>query len=101
MTLSIISTRTGPVSFSVPPFSRGDFSFMIGAETVATHTFETAPALDMILVPGGWGSAVLIEQNNTGIEDFVARRFNMTDYGKLNSLFSFLKCHLLIVGVFS
>ena len=33
-----------------------DFGWILGPATVATHSFKDAPALDVILVPGGMGN---------------------------------------------
>lgn len=67
MTLSLIAEKTGPVT-SRPPshvMEEGkepmDLGFMIGASISATHTFEDAPALDILLVPGGIGNVSAIK----------------------------------------
>jgi putative intracellular protease/amidase len=89
MTLSIVSHKTGPVNARSPPHSAGtnptigaaDFSNMINPQIVATHTFEDAPHLDVIIVPGGAGYfALAADVNNTVMEDFLARRSPETDY---------------------
>ncbi|KAF2467376.1 class I glutamine amidotransferase-like protein [Lindgomyces ingoldianus] len=86
MTLSLISFTTGPVASrppghlmdpSMPPV---DTSHMIGPTTVATHTFENAPPLDIIMVPGGMGNVALEQENNTVMETFIARRFDHASY---------------------
>lgn len=53
---------------------------MSAASTMATHTFSDAPALDVIIVPGGMGNIALIAANNTEIEDFIADRFDKADH---------------------
>jgi transcriptional regulator GlxA family with amidase domain len=53
---------------------------MIDVQLVATHDFETAPPLDILIMPGGVGDLHLVEQNDTAIEDFIAARFNTTEY---------------------
>jgi hypothetical protein len=86
MTLSTISFAKGPVSHRSPPHKMmpdmppEDYSFMISTSTVATHTFDDAPALDIIFVPGGMGNVALEQAGNTAIEEFVARRFESADY---------------------
>lgn len=57
-----------------------DFSHMLGAELVATHTFKNAPKLDILHVPGGIGNMALDQEGNTSVEDFVAERYDELDY---------------------
>ncbi|KAH8880468.1 class I glutamine amidotransferase-like protein [Thozetella sp. PMI_491] len=88
MTLSVISHKKGPVNARSPPHSAGqnpeigaaDYSHMINPQIIATHTFEDAPHLDVIVVPGGAGYFHLIEANNTVMEDFLVRRAPEADY---------------------
>jgi transcriptional regulator GlxA family with amidase domain len=85
MTLSIISSSIGPVSTRPPPHAMEDgmvmdMSFMLGFATTATHTFENAPNLNVIIVPGGLGNLALIQRNDTSIEKFLAERYESTDY---------------------
>lgn len=47
---------------------------------MASHSFEDAPPLDVLLVPGGFGNVVLEQRNDTSIEDFIRRRFDQLDY---------------------
>lgn len=83
--LSVIAKAVGPVH-SRPPVHHGpggmpmDMSKMIDAQIVATHSFETAPPVDVLIVPGGIGDVTLMEQNDRSVEDFVASRFDATDY---------------------
>jgi len=85
MTLSVIAKHTGPIH-SRPPIHHGpdgtpmDMTNMIDAQIVATHTFNTAPPLDILIVPGGIGDLTLHEQNDTSIEEFITSRFNATQY---------------------
>lgn len=54
---------------------------MVNPQIVATHTFEDAPHLDVIVVPGGMGYFTLVEDpKNTVMEDFLARRAPDVDY---------------------
>jgi putative intracellular protease/amidase len=78
MTLSVIAPTTGPISAAIdrPRFTRP----IIDPKIDATHTFETAPDLNILLVPGGVGLEVLDETNNTVIEDFIAARYDSLDY---------------------
>lgn len=85
VTLSIIAKAPGPVPSRPPPHGGPDgmpmdMSKMIDAQVVATHSFETAPPLDVLVIPGGLGDLTLIEQNDRAIEDFVASRFDATEY---------------------
>ncbi|KAK2756991.1 hypothetical protein FQN54_004959 [Arachnomyces sp. PD_36] len=86
MTLSIISEKTGPVTAVTPQHAMMegeppmDVGFMLGPQLTATHTYENAPALDILLIPGGGGNVVLDVENNSAVEDFVARRFDQLDY---------------------
>jgi len=57
-----------------------DMSYMIGPSVVATHTFQDAPALDLLFVPGGLGNRLLIGNNDTVIQDFIRKRFDQIDY---------------------
>ncbi len=85
MTLSVIAKEAGAVH-SRPPLHHGpdgsvmDMSGMIDSQVVATHTFETAPPLDILMVPGGIGDLTLAEHKDRTIEDFIVSRFNTTEY---------------------
>jgi putative intracellular protease/amidase len=74
MTLATISHVAGPIS-ARPPLN----NTMLGPSTIATHTFSTAPPLDVIIVPGG-GQRYLDVTNDTAIEDFVRSRYESTSY---------------------
>ncbi|KAG4442784.1 hypothetical protein IFR05_001730 [Cadophora sp. M221] len=86
ITLSLIASSIGPVSAGPPPFSMterrplGDMGYALQPELYATHTFANAPALDILLVPGGRGNVALSNRNDTSLEDFVARRFSQLEY---------------------
>jgi transcriptional regulator GlxA family with amidase domain len=84
MTLSVISYQKGPVKGAVSARLEqhlgGDFGSTLGAETTVTHTFADAPALDVILVPGGTGVINATLGNRTEIEDFLVRRADQADY---------------------
>lgn len=55
-------------------------SHMIDAQVVATHSFTTAPPLDVLIVPGGIGEVALLENKDRAIEDFIVSRFDSTEY---------------------
>jgi putative intracellular protease/amidase len=86
ITLSIISNKIGPVSTIPPPHALSedgpvvDLKFLLGPTITATHTYDSAPPLDILLVPGGEGAAALAQAKDTWIEDFVATRFAELDY---------------------
>ena len=86
MKLALISHKTGPVSTITPPHSMEpgmppmDLSFMLGPQTVATHTFATAPPLDILLMPGGLGTLAISQTGDRSIETFLRDRFNTTEY---------------------
>lgn len=86
MTLATIAETVGPVT-ARPPLHRMapdlppmDLSYMINPQVVATHSFETAPKLDILLVPGGTGNVALEQNNNTKVEDFIRARFPELEY---------------------
>ncbi|KAG6865693.1 hypothetical protein C0991_000307 [Blastosporella zonata] len=54
ITLSIIAATLDPVS-TKPPASVSPPSLTFGESVVPTHTFETAPQLDVLIIPGGRG----------------------------------------------
>ncbi|TPX16104.1 uncharacterized protein E0L32_004099 [Thyridium curvatum] len=84
--LSVISKTAGPVSSTVPPFSITgvgppiDYGYLLNPTIMASHSFEDAPPLDVLLVPGGFGNVVLEQRNDTSIEGFIRRRFDQLDY---------------------
>ena len=49
ITLSIVAASLDPVS----TLQKGKHS--VGQSVVPTHTFADAPALDVLIIPGGWG----------------------------------------------
>ncbi|RYP57351.1 hypothetical protein DL769_009539 [Monosporascus sp. CRB-8-3] len=97
ISLSFIAKERGPVSSGYPPHKMApeeppmDMSHMLQPSekrstdseafpVVATHTFADAPALDVLLVPGGLGDRALEDAGDTSVEDFVAHRFPQVDY---------------------
>jgi putative intracellular protease/amidase len=86
MTLSLIAAETGPVTAAYPPHlmmpgePRMDAGHMLQPKITATHTFQDAPALDILLVPGGLGNVALEQANDTSVENFIALRFDQLDY---------------------
>ncbi|KAK4128846.1 class I glutamine amidotransferase-like protein [Parathielavia appendiculata] len=86
MTLSIIAKETGPVSAGYPPHLMApgqplmDLGFMLQPKLTATHTFLDAPALDVLLVPGGFGTVALQQSNDKAIQTFLRNRFASLEY---------------------
>lgn len=62
MNLSLIAATMDPVSTKPPPGLRPNIS-NFAESVVPTHTFDNAPPLDVLFVPGGLGS--LLELNST------------------------------------
>ncbi|KAG6879089.1 hypothetical protein C0992_005234 [Termitomyces sp. T32_za158] len=54
LTLSLISSTLSPVS-TKPPGALSPPSFAFTESVVPTHTYATAPPLDVLLIPGGLG----------------------------------------------
>ncbi|CAJ2511898.1 Uu.00g075230.m01.CDS01 [Anthostomella pinea] len=85
VTLSIIASEAGPVHSRSPAIHSPngalvDTSPSLDVQAVATHTFASAPPLDVLVVPGGLGVYYLTEIGDTQIEDFIASRFATTEY---------------------
>lgn len=81
MTLAVIAAVAGLVAAGAPPRHRMkdggplmDLGHMLQPTVVATHTFRNAPALDVLLVPGGTGNVALEQAGDTSVEDFVRLR---------------------------
>ncbi|QDS73983.1 hypothetical protein FKW77_008509 [Venturia effusa] len=50
ISLSVIAQSLDPVSTQVPGIHK------VGQQVVPTHTFATAPTLDVLIIPGGFGA---------------------------------------------
>ncbi|KAL2171518.1 hypothetical protein VTG60DRAFT_2686 [Thermothelomyces hinnuleus] len=48
---------------------------LVSSKVLATHTFANAPALDILLVPGGAGTRMLEERGDRAMQDFIAARY--------------------------
>jgi putative intracellular protease/amidase len=57
-----------------------NFDQMLGPSTIVTHTFADAPALDVIIVPGGIGHLALSLAEDMLIETFLSERADSTEY---------------------
>ncbi|KAK4215805.1 dj-1 family protein [Rhypophila decipiens] len=100
ITLSLISNVTGPVSSGPPPHKMRTpmasmatpgnsdeprmmvLSHVLRPSIVATHAYTDAPALDVLLVPGGVGTRAMGKANGgvTWVEEFINERFERLDY---------------------
>lgn len=84
MSLSIISEKIGPVTNRAAPYELLDGTIITATDRIiqsyimATHSPETAPPLDLLMVPGGFGSWNVGSQS--WMNDFIKARFNDTDY---------------------
>lgn len=80
MNLSTISYKTGPVSARYAEHLGATYSQTVGPSMLATHTFSTAPPLDVIIIPGGTGVLNATFGNTTVIEEFLNARYNCAEY---------------------
>ncbi|RVD89419.1 uncharacterized protein DFL_000429 [Arthrobotrys flagrans] len=86
LSISFIASQTGPITSRAPPHVMVpgqppvDLSHLIAMDLYATHTFTTAPPLDILLIPGGMGNMVLVENNDTSIETFINSRYSELEY---------------------
>ncbi|KAF2202641.1 class I glutamine amidotransferase-like protein [Delitschia confertaspora ATCC 74209] len=83
MSLSIIADKVGPVTSASVPHTMPDGSIVstdnqIVSTVIATHSPQNAPPLDLLFVPGGFGSWNMGAE--PWMEDFIKARFNDTDY---------------------
>ncbi|KAL4861718.1 hypothetical protein BDV12DRAFT_203722 [Aspergillus spectabilis] len=67
LTLSILSHTLDPVSTRLP-----ESSTALGQSIVPTHTFSSAPELDVLLVPGGFGTRLLDSEPIKEVIKFIA-----------------------------
>jgi transcriptional regulator GlxA family with amidase domain len=87
MTHSTVSFERGPISarlsrpFTIGPNgTRVDPKHALNPTMFVTHSFENAPELDIIIVRGGVGDFLLDNENNFGMENFIASRFDRAKY---------------------
>ena len=84
MTLSIVSRTMDPVSPTAPD---GKGAGVTSSQRwLPTHTFEKAPPLDFLLVPGGWGS--FPPADTTAEVDFVRKVYRGDGCQPLQYLFT-------------
>jgi len=86
MTISFLWKTPGPVPsvgpsrLYPPPGSTPRLYPIPSMSLVATHSFATAPDLDILLVPGGIGNRFLNDTGDTSMEDFIASRYPSLKY---------------------
>ncbi|PYI09847.1 class I glutamine amidotransferase-like protein, partial [Aspergillus sclerotiicarbonarius CBS 121057] len=76
LTLSILSSTLSPISTAIPTIPTS-----LSQSILPTHTFATAPDLDVLLVPGGLGTR---SSSNPAIQETIS--FIRTVYPKLKFL---------------
>lgn len=93
ITLSVLSHTLDPVS-TKSPFARQS----VGQSVMPTHTFANAPALDVLIIPGGPGTHCLGSEAIEAAVNFIA-----ASYPRLKYLIAIRKgCGLVALsGVFS
>lgn len=82
-----IGPTIGPIS-SQYPMSTGfdgtgemvDYSRQISQTIFSQYTFETAPHVDVLLVPGGLGLRAQEDANDTSVQDFIVDRYPSLEY---------------------
>jgi transcriptional regulator GlxA family with amidase domain len=70
--LEMFGMLKGSVETAVVAEARGPVTSAQGPEVVAHHAFDDAPRLDLLLVPGGFGTRTEVE--NPRLLDFLRRR---------------------------
>lgn len=84
MTLSILSRTMDPVNPGSP--DRKGMNFKSQQQYLPTHTFDNAPKLDVLLVPGRWGS--LPPADTTAEVDFIRKVYRGDGCPPLQYLFT-------------
>jgi putative intracellular protease/amidase len=83
ITLVLISDFVGPVTTQptmAPDSPLAAHNHMLPLSVTATHTYRTAPKLDILLVPGGVGLDIRAASNDTTLEKFVKSRYDELQY---------------------
>src|SRR5512143_3598556 len=75
--LEMFGVLQGLVEIAVVAEKKGPVASNQGPEAVARFDFEDCPPLDLLLVPGGLGTRVQVD--NPTIVDFLARRAPQTE----------------------
>ncbi len=77
MNLSLIAADLKPVSTKPITAAMNPFNSSFGASVNPTHTFGTAPPLDVLIVPGGEG---MRKPNMTDVTGFIKRTYPSLKY---------------------
>lgn len=68
-----------------PPFGhmnggpQSDWGHVVTPSIQATHSFDIAPPLDIVFVPGGLGVVGMEQANNTAVDDFLNLRMRQAE----------------------
>jgi len=84
MTLSILSKTMDPINLGSP--GQKGLNFKSKQQYLPTHTFDNAPNIDVLLVPGGWGS--LPPADMTAEVDFIRKLYRGDACQPLQYLFT-------------
>ena len=76
MNLSIIADTLSPVSSNSNPGPSGSANSTFSESVAPTHTFQTAPPLDVLIIPGGFGT----RGNVNSTVAFVKERYSSLKY---------------------
>jgi transcriptional regulator GlxA family with amidase domain len=79
LNLTLIAETLDPVSTHLPPWATNLVNATFAESVLPTHTFETAPDLGVLIVPGGPGTRAPSPILNS-IIDFVASRYPSLQY---------------------
>ena len=79
MNLFLIADTMAPVSTTVRNRTVNSAGSRFGEGVLPTHTFATAPPLDVLMVPGGLGTRAPEAELQSAI-DFIKNRFNSLQY---------------------
>jgi transcriptional regulator GlxA family with amidase domain len=77
--LEMFGVLTGMVEITVIAEKKGPVASAQGPEVVATHDFSDSPPLDLILVPGGFGTRA--EVDNPAMLSFLKERVPQAEVG--------------------
>ena len=79
LTLSIIAETLDPVSTQVTSSSMNKFNSSFSETVLPTHTFDNAPNIDVLIVPGGLGTRAS-ESVLSPVINFIEKMYSQIDY---------------------
>jgi putative intracellular protease/amidase len=91
--LAIIAETMDPVTSGPVKGDKNPFNPKIAQSVVPTHTFDNAPEVDVLLVPGGWGAGPAtrsgFKPDVTAVVKYISSVFDKLQYlvSKLSSVF--------------